>query len=386
MGGIMDSQGILAGVLAALHEATLDDALWPRTSALIDDACGATGNALVVSERSGGDSGIQFRACYYRGERNEALAQDYFCNYHHRDERVPRIRRLPDGLLVRTSDLYTDREKKTSPAYNEALLRTGDRNGLAVRLDGPDGTSISWIFADPGQPGAWESHHIEMIERLVPHLRRFVHIRQMIARAQALGSSVRGLLDHARIGIIHLDQRGRILEANDRALEILCRGDGLSDRNSYLVAWLPEDNIRLQNLLSAALPQLGGQAIAGSMIIRRSHGAQKIVLCVNPLEDHPIDFGAPRVAALVLLTEPGGRPRLSAKLVAELLGLTAAESEVAVMLSEGMTAQDIAMTTGRQASTIYTLIERAYRKLGVSRQGELVRLILSLADASAFRG
>lgn len=75
--------------------------------------------------------------------RHEELEQCYFRDYHHRDERVPRIRQLPDSLLVHTPDLYAEREKKTSPAYNEALVRTGDRNGLAVRLDGAHDTSIS---------------------------------------------------------------------------------------------------------------------------------------------------------------------------------------------------------------------------------------------------
>ena len=122
------------------------------------------------------------------------------------------------------------------------------------------------------------------------------------------------------------------------------------------------------------------------MIIRRSGDPQKLVVCINPVENQSLDFGAPRVAALVVLTEAGNRPRPSDKLVAEALGLTAAESQVAVMLSGGMTARDIAMTTNRQASTIYTLIKRAYRRLGISRQAELVRLILSMADASAYRG
>ena len=381
----MDQQDVFAEVLDALHDATLDDALWPRTSALIDNACGATGNALVVSERFGDDSRIRFKAGYYRGERNEELEQYYFRNYHQRDERVPRIRQLPDSRLVHVSDLYTEREKKTSPAYNEALHRTGDRNGLAVRLDGPNGVSISWIFANPSGPGGWETYHIAMIERLLPHLRKFVHIRQVLAGAQALGSSVSGLLDNARVGIIHLDEQGRIARANDRAVGILVRGDGLSQRNGYLGAWLPKDNVKLQGLLAGALPHVNGQAAAGSMIIQRSGNPHKLVLCINPLEGRPLDLGAPRVAALVVLTEPDCQPRIDAKLVAKVLGLTAAESQVAVMLSEGMTARDIAKNTGRQTSTIYTLIKRAYKKLGISRQAELVRLLLALADVSAFR-
>ena len=381
----MDSQDTLAKVLAALHDATLDDALWPATSALIDDACGATGNALVASEGVWENARIHFRACFYRGERNEDLEEDYFRNYHRRDERVPRMWQLPDGLLAHVSDLYTEEEKKVSAAYNEALVRTGDRNGLAVRLDGPDGTRITWTFANPSQPGGWGARQTAMIERLLPHVRQFVQVRQVLARAQALNSSLSGLLNSGRVGVIQLDRRGRILEANDRALEILRQGDGLVDQAGNLRAWFPADNTRLQKLLSGALPPLGGQAAAGSMNIRRFGGARKLMLRINPVSMPVLDFGARRVAALVLLTEPGGRPRLDAELVADVLGLSAAESQVAVMLCEGMNTPDIAMTTGRQPSTVNTLIQRAYRKLGITRQAELVRLVLSLEEASRFR-
>ena len=44
------------------------------------------------------------------------------------------------------------------------------------------------------------------------------------------------------------------------------------------------------------------------------------------------------------------------------------------MLSEGMTLPEIATATGRQRATVNTLIQRAYKKLGISRQADLVRL------------
>ena len=40
-------------ILASLHRAALDDACWPATSALIDEACDIAGNALSVGEASG---------------------------------------------------------------------------------------------------------------------------------------------------------------------------------------------------------------------------------------------------------------------------------------------------------------------------------------------
>ena len=381
----MESQDGLAKVLSALHDATLDGTLWPRTSALIDDACGATGNAIVVSEGFGENARVHFRAGYYRGMRNEEVEEDYFRHYHHRDERVPRLWQLPDSRLVHVSSLYTELEKKTSAAFNEALPRGGYQHGLNVRLDGPEGTRVTWTFANPRQLGVWETRQVERIEYLIPHVRKFVQLRQALASSKALNSSLGGLLDNDRAGVIQLDRNGSILEANDRALKILERDDGLYQENGTLLAWLPADNTRLQKLVAGALPPSGGQAAAGSMTVRRVGDSRRLMLGINPVAAPTLDFGARRVAALVLLTEPGGRPRLDAKLVSDVLGLTAAESRVAVMLSEGMSAPDIAVTTGRQPSTVNTLIQRTYRKLGISRQTELARLVLSLADAPSYR-
>ena len=73
-------------ILTSLHQAMLDDAYWPATSALIDEACGTTGNALLVGEGTGDDVRVVFVAGYFRGQRREELERDYLENYHPWDE------------------------------------------------------------------------------------------------------------------------------------------------------------------------------------------------------------------------------------------------------------------------------------------------------------
>ena len=87
---------------------------------------------------------------------------------------------------------------------------------------------------------------IETIERLLPHIRQFVRVRQSLVSARALGSSVIGLLENTRFGVIQLDRRGRIVDANDRARDILRKSDGLSDRDGLLCACTPADDAALQ--------------------------------------------------------------------------------------------------------------------------------------------
>ena len=383
----MDAQDVLAGVLAALYDAALNDVLWPSTSALIDEAVGIKGNALLITEGLEADVRILFAAAYYRGQRRPDLERDYLENYHPWDERIPRLQRLPDSKLAHVTQLYTEQELKTSRSYNEFSRRSGGQNSLNVRLAGPDDSHITWVILDPVKAGVWQSANTRMVELLLPHIRHFVHVRQALASAQALGSSLNGLLDNTRIGVIHLERRGRIIEANVPAQRLLRRPDGLYGRDGFLGAWLPADNANLQRLLARALPPLGSQsqAAAGSMTIRRSPNLPKLVLHINPVGDRWLDFGARRVAALVLVVDAGSQPRLDAELVAEVLGLTPAESQVAVMLSEGRTVRDIAMATGRREGTVYILLKRAYKKLGISRQVDLVRLVRPLADVSALR-
>ena len=45
----MGDQDAFERTLASLHDAMLDNARWPGASALIDEACGLTGNDLIVS-------------------------------------------------------------------------------------------------------------------------------------------------------------------------------------------------------------------------------------------------------------------------------------------------------------------------------------------------
>ena len=51
----------------------LDDVHWPTTTALIDEACGLTSNALLVGEGPKDDLRVLFVGLYYRGQRRENL-------------------------------------------------------------------------------------------------------------------------------------------------------------------------------------------------------------------------------------------------------------------------------------------------------------------------
>ena len=164
---------------------------------------------------------------------------------------------------------------------------------------------------DPVTSGGWESSQLALIKGLLPYIRQFVRVRQALVGAEALGASVADLLDSSRLGVIHLDRRGQIIEANDRARAILRHGDGLSDRGGELWARAPADHAHLEGLLAGALPS-AGVGVSGSMLLRRPSGVLPLVVHVKPVVGPQPDYGAAGqlhpLASEAHLSQAGRRP------------------------------------------------------------------------------
>ena len=382
----MSRQDLFERLLDALHAGALDGRRWAETSALFDEMCEVKGNALVFGDgASRHDVDIFFARFCYRGQRYTELEREYFEIYHPLDERLPRLRQLPDSKIVNVEELFTEAEKKTSVVYGD-LPRSETDNCLHVRLDGPDGSRIVWTLANPVDAQGWTPERVETIGRMLPHLRQFVRVRYALVGARALGVSLSGLLESTGIGVICLDRRGRVAEANDRARKVLCKRDGLRDEGGRLCAALPDEDDTLQELVGRAVPYSGGPAAGGSTMVSREHAVTRLQVHVSPVRaDGTEEPSLGRIGALVLVIDPADRLRLDPEALGTLLGLTTAESDVAASLVEGMSARDIAADTGRSVTTVKWHIRNIFAKHRLSGQADLVRLVMSLADRPGVR-
>ncbi|WP_425155051.1 helix-turn-helix transcriptional regulator [Candidatus Palauibacter sp.] len=438
----MTEQDRFERTLASLYRAALADANWVSAAALVNDTIRTGGHGLSYGDPCGGvEPKVFLHRLFVGRERREDLEQLYLRDYFRRDEVILRLFGLRDGEVAYKSDLYTDQEKKTSTVYNEFRRVNQSQKGLFMVFDEPDGRAIVWSVGNSAERGGWGHDQIETVKRLAPHIRQFVrvrhamanagalgaslaelledgraivwsvgnsaerggwghdqietvkrlapHIRQFVrvrhamANAGALGASLAELLEDGRSGFIQLDRRGRILEANDRARDILLKRDGLCDAEGVLTAGIPEEDAELQRVLARALPPYGVQGAGGSMKITRTKARTPLVLEVHPVQGMGADHRAWEVGALVLVVDPEARPRVDPDLAAAVLGLTPTESRVAVELATGQTVAGIAHELGCAESTVCTHLKRVYRKQGISKQTELVRRVLSL---EALRG
>ena len=108
-----------------------------------------------------------------------------------------------------------------------------------------------------------------------------------------------------------------------------------------LHARLPVDDDALQAALARALPTGTEQGAGGSLMVGRPSQLPGLSVHINPVDAGEVDFRPWRVAALVLIIDQEPKV-IDPALAAAALGLTPAESRVAVLLSEGRTVRNIA--------------------------------------------
>lgn len=283
-------------IVAALQDAALRDAAWPRALALIADACAMHSSHLAVVAADSGGAEYLFGIWRGHGAPLDALADEYVERHFATDERVPRLLLMPAGTFLHNADLFADNERATSSTYNDFLPRWDIENQLSARLPALDGLHLIWTVSRSRAQGEWRSSHLGVLARLLPHIGCAVRVRQALAQADARAAALAPLLDAPTQGVILLDSMGRVAQTNARAGRLLAEGRLLREREGELRATAAVEDRRLRELIEKALSKRGRTPCAGAMSLGI---ADQVTLRVHPVAIDRADFGARRIAAVV---------------------------------------------------------------------------------------
>ena len=181
------------------------------------------------------------------------------------------------------------------------------------------------------------------------------------------------LVDQRQVGLVSLNSSGAIVGSNARGREILREEEGgLFERDGKLRAQRPADAEALERLVVPAVGGEMGSGAGGFATVRAWPNRRPLTVYVN--QANASNTG---VAAIVVMLDPWRRIRPRPEQVAKSLGLTPAESRVAVSLAEGLTIREIADSTNRRVVSVRSLVQQALSRTWTSRQADLVRLVLS---------
>jgi DNA-binding CsgD family transcriptional regulator len=176
-------------------------------------------------------------------------------------------------------------------------------------------------------------------------------------------------------GAIFTDGDGRIIETNRAGEQILLAGVGLTMRNGRISARRSFETAKLARLIANAAAAGGDVPSAGCMLIARDDGRPPYVVRVAPASGGPTGDDLPM--AILVISTPDER-RVSQGELAELYGLSPAESRLALALAYGKRLTELAGEFGVRVTTLRSQLSSILTKCGVERQSDLVRLISTI--------
>jgi DNA-binding CsgD family transcriptional regulator len=235
-----------------------------------------------------------------------------------------------------------------------------------------------FIFRREGD-GPFTEADLSEADRFVPHLRRSVRIQAKLGGARQAHLALGQVVDRLPTGVLLLDAQRRVVVRNQAADRIIALDDGIGiDRNGVSAADARE-NAELQKIIADALdPRADRETAArGFAAISRPSGRRDFALMVSPLLGRGEGSDSSEIVAVLFVVDPeGGAPPVP-EVLEQLYSLTHSEANIVRLLSMGLSLEEVAQSRGISINTARSHLKHAFSKTGTSRQGELVRLIIS---------
>jgi DNA-binding CsgD family transcriptional regulator len=287
---------------------------------------------------------------------------------------------------------YVDRFGDLSEVLSHVSL---PETGLYTEWMKPQGLAPVWpaghTLVDPrGEPvggftifrreggGPFSEDEFAAIDPFVPHFRRALHTHLALRSAQRERGALAEAMDLLPTGVLVLDSGRHVLLKNRGADRILALKDGLSlDRNGPS-ADDARENASLQNLIADAIERVGRDTAmtTGFLAVSRGSGKRSFAVMVAPLLKDASSV-LRDAAVAILVADPDAGRVADPEVLHALYSLTHSEAELVRLLAQGLSLEEAADARGVSMNTARSHLKHAFAKTGTSRQGELVRLMLS---------
>ena len=287
----------------------------------------------------------------------------------------PQLRTIGD--MATLTMLCGDRESLEHDFYIRWVKPSGFRDMIGV-LVLKSGKRVAWFsVARTEVQSPYCDLDVNLIEAITPHLCRALMLSDTLEMQSVMLRNLERTVDSLATGVILTDKRG-VTYMNTSAKALIESGDAIRIKDNKLCLARTRDRGTLEQALAQSLkgnapPKTGSYAVA----IPRADGAG-VLANVLPLSwrDGSIHLPFMSGAAAVLIQDASQTPQFEGEAVARLYALTPAELRVTLEIARGQTLQDIADTLGITMNTAKTHLKHIFAKTGVTRQGELMRLIM----------
>ena len=231
------------------------------------------------------------------------------------------------------------------------------------------------------EAGPWSDGEIRVIDEIVPHLNRALKIHSEFTHLRLKQDALLKGLDRLVIGLILYDSSAQPVYINPTAKSIIKSHPALRLQEGDLLLVNSADDKNLRKTIIDTAEIDPDDSWKQSVAIGITHPDVEVLLpiLITPMHTHLItsdlDYEGAKVA--VFLSDPNLQQPISIDSLISVYSLTPSEAQVAISLANGHSIDQIASNSNHSAHTIRSQLKSIFRKTAVSRQSELIKLLLT---------
>lgn len=296
---------------------------------------------------------------------------------------LPICPRVAAGLANPTAPYVCDRqilseaEMERDPVYDWF-----GRHGLQYFIGSPlaetQGFKMMWSLQRTRAQGHVQGPEIQIFELLKPHVARALALADQLGTLKSFDRFSSAMLEALPQAVFALDENGVVLFVNAAGRQLLASRDGLEMRAGRLGAAIKSEQAHFDASVRTALAPVGARD-PGWVRITRPSGRRPYAVFIAPLSVADEHLLAAEARILVLVHDTASQRCASVEMLMSIYGLTECEARLASALSGGHSLESAAAFFCIQPTTARSHLKSIFRKLGVGRQQDLVRMLTSLS-------
>ena len=378
------SESDFSTLIGLLYQGALEPQPWQSALPALREALDAQVVSLVLRPPSADDEGVILNCV----RQDESVDNSHVTLADPNDWEVSAYREqffsldpfvsLPLDKVIALEDILPDKDLVTSDYYLHYLKPINLFRILGVDTSEPGGMLARLRFSRRASEPRFKATERQLLTLLTPHLSRAIEMYAKLNRMTSERDLYAGAVNQLSVASIILDEQGRMLTTNAVGRALLDQGEGLSLRDGHLHIEGRNINKELQEALTSIIrEQLHGEtSVVRALRVPRPGGRSDLGLVVRPVPASQWSEGQVSPSAAVFISDPDLQESTSRPILGALFELTPAEANLATLLARGLSLAQVSVAQNISQHTARAQLKSIFAKTGVSRQAELVRLVL----------
>ncbi|KJK14663.1 helix-turn-helix transcriptional regulator [Pseudomonas sp. 2(2015)] len=285
---------------------------------------------------------------------------------------------LPNREVVTLASYVSNDELLQSEFYKNFLEPVDVFHILGADINTGDGAQCRIRISRGRYEQAFGDQEKTLLARFIPHLERSIKLHMQLNRIETERNLYAGAVDQLAVGTIILDETGKVLQTNQVAERLIQEKDGIKLVNDGLQVGTARDTQEFRRLVKQSLlsQKSSNPSVVEAMRVQRPSGRADLGIIVRSVPLSTWSEGKQCPTVVIFISDPEQQSSAPQEIVRALFDFTPAETQLAMLLANGLTLDEASEELGISRNTSRAHLRSTFSKTGVTRQTMLVRLIL----------